>query len=438
MSILFVFQRVCRCTFQCSEISTKQKKVLFNELHSKDYNQQQIMISDLVEVHDVRRHYRNSTVRTKSGCESRRKRTPWYFLWNDSGDRVRVCQGTICDALGISRVRLQALYKKKAAGLPIEDQRGKHHNRPTKGKRSAVLNMKRDHIKKPSEKMVDSNKAVHFTVTETPLSGNLTEDTLTLKELLNTTFGPQADALNTEGGRVVNKTNIISAISLNHRSEFPQDYMTPASCHQNVHIGSSASSLIPQAGEENGGRFPIPGVLGNRACHYLQPSSDNSWRYSTADDLCHFSSRHGGTHFPQRVPAVYGAHQNFSTVQDIPQCVGPWAAHSTYQQNPVQCHPDNMRAPGDQHHHQNMFNFEQGAFPLYSSSGSQTCFPSAHRSNTTSYISSVPGHPLNMTMGNLASIEVHGSSTNKHQISKQIVVSENYQKVRMYIYFCAD
>ncbi|XP_014670396.1 PREDICTED: uncharacterized protein LOC106811329 [Priapulus caudatus] len=117
-------ERICRCTFQCADVTAEQKASLFRELHSKPYNEQQAMISELVEVHDVRRHYRGRGGRARESAVSRRQRTPWYYLRDGARGRVRVCQGTVCDALGISRVRLQALYRKKAAGLPIEDQRG--------------------------------------------------------------------------------------------------------------------------------------------------------------------------------------------------------------------------------------------------------------------------------------------------------------------------
>ncbi|XP_014670400.1 PREDICTED: uncharacterized protein LOC106811333 [Priapulus caudatus] len=128
-------EKVCKCNnLQCCEVPLAQKAALFNEFHSKTYNEQQAMIAALVDVRDVKRRYRKGAL-YREAAASRRQRTPLYYLWNSVGERVRVCMGTVCDALGISRVRLQALYRKKAAGLPIEDQRGKHANRPRRTKR---------------------------------------------------------------------------------------------------------------------------------------------------------------------------------------------------------------------------------------------------------------------------------------------------------------
>lgn len=171
-------QRVCKCSnLQCSEVPLAQKASLFKEFHSKGYNEQQAMIAALVDLRDVKRRYRKG-VRYKEASESRRQRTPLYYLWNSLGDRVRVCMGTICDALGVSKVRIQALYKKKAAGRPIEDQRGKHMNRPHRKLKPA-----QQHGSDDSYNVSQRTSVQHFA--EQANTDTSKKQRMTLKELLS-------------------------------------------------------------------------------------------------------------------------------------------------------------------------------------------------------------------------------------------------------------
>lgn len=113
--------RACQCRRGCdSDELVGEHQRLFTMFRALNYDAQTRYLSTLLSVHEPER-------RTVEENVSRRQCTVKYTL-----EEVRVCQKTICKIFGVTARRIQYLVEKLKHNRNINDQRGRHDNRPKK------------------------------------------------------------------------------------------------------------------------------------------------------------------------------------------------------------------------------------------------------------------------------------------------------------------
>ncbi|XP_043471584.1 uncharacterized protein LOC122504505 [Leptopilina heterotoma] len=111
----------CRCKWNCSVLSHKQRTLLFNQYRSLDRNSQRSYLSNLIDV--------VNSQRSRTSGPSRRQVTTLYRLRDEEGTAVSVCKSTFQDTFGLGRGELDVLREKTKLGKDItKDKRGGRYN----------------------------------------------------------------------------------------------------------------------------------------------------------------------------------------------------------------------------------------------------------------------------------------------------------------------
>lgn len=126
--LLFLQDRVCssKCSRPgCRSMDVPKKMQQFDSFYKKDYNEQTAFLSDHISIGEPRRRRSGKTDATSSRTSS------FSYYVKVNGELMQVCQKTFCDTFQISFRRVQILQAKLKNGDSIlEDNRGRHHNRP--------------------------------------------------------------------------------------------------------------------------------------------------------------------------------------------------------------------------------------------------------------------------------------------------------------------
>lgn len=130
--------RVCRCKYECQNISLANKQKAFKDFYNLNYdNQSRMLAQQCMDIVNIKRRYVDEDI-------SRRHCSVKYYLPVENQDipKVQVCQKKLCYVLKITPRRLQKLQEKLKFNEPLEDKRGRHSNRP-----NAIPNTIKDLIK---------------------------------------------------------------------------------------------------------------------------------------------------------------------------------------------------------------------------------------------------------------------------------------------------
>lgn len=111
----------CRCKWNCSVLSHKQRTLFFNQYQSLDRNSQRSYLSNLIDV--------VNSQRSRTSGPSRRQVTTLYRLRDEEGTAVPVCKSTFQDTFGLGRGELDVLREKTKLGIDTtKDKRGGRYN----------------------------------------------------------------------------------------------------------------------------------------------------------------------------------------------------------------------------------------------------------------------------------------------------------------------